>query len=74
MVEHLRKTGRYEALWVDLQTARELSSPADAFPLIFNAFTRALKVHPSLPTLPEKKGASLAQDPQDLPLLSCSPG
>jgi hypothetical protein len=63
MVEHLRKTGRYEALWVDLQTARELSSPADAFPLIFNAFTRALKVHPSLPTLPEKKGASWLKTP-----------
>jgi hypothetical protein len=55
MVEHLRKTDRYEALWVDLQTARERSAPADAFPLIFNAFARALEVHPTLPDLPSKK-------------------
>jgi hypothetical protein len=55
MVDHLQKTGRYEALWVDLQTARERNDPEDAFPLLFNAFARALEVHPTLPEVSSKK-------------------
>jgi hypothetical protein len=49
MVEHLRKTGRHEALWVDLQPARELSDPAIAFPVLLDCFVQALSVHPELP-------------------------
>ena len=43
MVRHLRKTGRYEALWVDLQAAREQADPSLAFPTVFNCFSRALR-------------------------------
>jgi hypothetical protein len=49
MVGHLRKTGRYEALWVDLQPARELSDPTAAFPVLLDCFVQALSVHPELP-------------------------
>jgi hypothetical protein len=43
MVRHLRKTGRYEAFWVDLQAAREQADPSLAFPTVFNCFSRALR-------------------------------
>jgi hypothetical protein len=43
MVRHLRKTGRYEALWVDLQAAREQADPSLAFRTIFEKLTLALQ-------------------------------
>nr|MCU0657811.1 ATP-binding protein [Polyangiaceae bacterium] len=49
MVDHLQKTGRYEALWVDLQTARERANLQEAFPLLLDAFVDALSGHPTLP-------------------------
>jgi hypothetical protein len=43
MVKHLRKTGRYEALWIDLQAAREQADPALALVTIFQSFALALE-------------------------------
>jgi hypothetical protein len=52
---HLNRSGRYEALWIDLQSAREIQEPERAFPLLFDAFLLALRGHPSLPTPTEEQ-------------------
>jgi hypothetical protein len=43
LVKRLRKTGRYEALWIDLQAAREQADPALALVTIFQSFALALE-------------------------------
>jgi hypothetical protein len=63
LVRHLRKTGRYEALWVDLQAACEQADPTFAFPTVFNCFSRALK-HQGLLEVPDLESTTRwLQDP-----------
>jgi len=46
---HLNATGRFCALWVDIQTAREEPDPALAFPILLENIDRALAYqHPDL--------------------------
>jgi hypothetical protein len=46
---HLNASGRWRAMWIDLQTAREQSDPAVAMPAILEAFDRTLRTrHPEL--------------------------
>jgi type II secretory pathway predicted ATPase ExeA len=53
MVRHLRRSGRYEALWVDLQEAREQADPSLALPTIFRLLSLALANTTALP-VPER--------------------
>jgi hypothetical protein len=47
--QHLNAKGRWRALWVDLETARELPDPAAALPVILENIDRALRLrHPKL--------------------------
>jgi hypothetical protein len=47
---HLNDSGRWRALWVDLQTAREQPDPATALPLVVQLIDRALRLrHAELP-------------------------
>ena len=47
--QHLSDTGRWRAVWVDLEIAREQPDPATAFPIILELFDRALRLwHPEL--------------------------
>ena len=41
---HLNASGRWRALWVDLETAREQPDPAAAFPTILTTIDRALRL------------------------------
>jgi len=71
MVDHLRKTGRYEALWVDLQTARELSDPLPAFRSILNNIARAIENNGgSLEKIRPERVETWLQDPPNA-VLSC---
>jgi hypothetical protein len=45
---HLNALGRWCAVWVDLETAREQSDPAVATPAILEAFDRTLHRHPEI--------------------------
>jgi hypothetical protein len=54
LVRHLNRTGRYNALWVDLQPARERQDPTAAFPLLFDAFRLALPGSSALPSPPRE--------------------
>ena len=42
--QHLNASGRWRALWVDLETARERPDPAVAFRIILDNFDRALRL------------------------------
>ena len=42
---HLNASGRWRALWVDLQTAREQPDLAAALPIILENLDRALRLH-----------------------------
>jgi hypothetical protein len=64
MVRHLRKTGRYEALWVDLQEAREQADLSLAILTIFRNLTLALQTSASpLPTPDSTQRQSWLEDP-----------
>ena len=64
LVKHLRKTGRYEALWVDLQEAREQAELPLAIATIFRNFTLALRTGAShLPTPDQAQQQSWLEDP-----------
>jgi hypothetical protein len=54
VVRHLRKTGRYEALWVDLQAAREQADPALAFRTIFQALALSLEASQTSLSIPDR--------------------
>jgi hypothetical protein len=41
---HLNGTGRWRAVWADLETAREQPDPAAALPIVLNAIDRALRL------------------------------
>jgi hypothetical protein len=41
---HLNASGRWRAVWVDLETAREQPDPAAAFPAILETIDRALRM------------------------------
>ncbi|MCK5806503.1 MAG: AAA-like domain-containing protein, partial [Lentisphaeria bacterium] len=43
LVDHFNAGDRYTCLWVDLQTAREIPDPAEALPVIMEAFERGLQ-------------------------------
>jgi len=45
---HLIASGRWRALWVDLETAREQPDPAVAMPIILENIDRALGSHAEL--------------------------
>jgi hypothetical protein len=45
MVKHLNASGRYRAVWVDLETAREQPDPALAFRTILGELDDTLSVH-----------------------------
>jgi hypothetical protein len=50
LADHLEATGRFHALWVDLETARETPDVEEAMTAILAAFERALAFrHPGLP-------------------------
>ncbi len=58
MVRHFNRTGRYEALWVDLQRAREQADPSLAFRTLFGILALAqqtLRVPWSLPGEPQQE-------------------
>lgn len=63
LVRHLRKTGRYEALWVDLQEAREQADPTLALPTLFKILTLALVSTKRLPVPERAQQQSWLEDP-----------
>ena len=46
--QHLSATGRWRAVWVDLETARERPDPAAAIPIVLDDLDRALSQHEDL--------------------------
>jgi hypothetical protein len=54
LVGHLRKTGRYEALWVDLQRVREQADPLLAFRTLFGTLALAQRTLPVPWSLPDE--------------------
>ena len=40
---HLNASGRWRALWVDIETAREQPNPAAALPLVLNCIDRTMR-------------------------------
>jgi type II secretory pathway predicted ATPase ExeA len=61
MVEHYNRGDRFCALWVDIQDARELPDPAQAFELVLDDLDRA--VEQDLPGLALPSGRARALEP-----------
>jgi type II secretory pathway predicted ATPase ExeA len=61
MVEHYNAGERFAAVWVDVQDARELSDPSQAFALVLDDLDRA--VRRDLPELPLPSGPARALEP-----------
>lgn len=54
MMRHYNASGRFRAVWVDLQSAREQPDPAPAFRTVLGAFQHALTIYLPALTLPSK--------------------
>src|SRR4051812_25984496 len=63
LVDHINAQGRFRAIWVDIQTARDQPDPASAFRTVLNNLDMA--VSRALPGLGIPAGrASLLEDPE----------
>ena len=61
---HLNRTGRFRALWVDVQEAREQPDPAIAFRTVLGKIVKAcLLVHPDVPRPSQERIEQLLRDP-----------
>jgi hypothetical protein len=61
---HLSASGRFRALWIDIQTAREQPDPAIAFRSLLNNFDQALTwMHPDLKRPDRNEIEAMLQDP-----------